>query len=336
MAPMSELPQRPELVSTGKSTSWKLPALVVAVAIVAFVALIRFTQPATPAPTPSPVAAVPTATPRPSPSASPSPPSVPLAPDGLTYVDGVPALVHGVQVIRVSDAARLPVGRTVLVGGWYPGLLPCPTGGVGQDCQGVDFYQRVPTGAFQSVIALDKSLGGAGARVVLATTEADPACSIVVAAGCQERLHVVDTVWSALSAAAQAPPQDQWRLDVITAVGKDPNNFGGAYINDANALVVLYVSDVAKANLEITVHTEITVEYQKVANTTAHMNDVIADLQAQDIAGVADIEIDIPDNRVGVYGNGVPIQDIMRLGSQYPGLVAFFGHPGATHASATP
>jgi hypothetical protein len=202
----------PMLVSTGSRGGWKLPALVVVVLLAGLVAITRLGGPQGPAPAPSSGLALgpsqgPTLTALPTPT--PEPTRAPIiagyltgvmrrSADGLTYADGIPTGISGEPVYRVRDALLVPLGRTMLVGGWYlsrncrpDGLSHCPAATMSD--VPLDTRQRDVTTNF---VALDEHLVGSGAHIVLATVEPDPDCWISASSGCQPRLRVLQQIWS--------------------------------------------------------------------------------------------------------------------------------------------
>jgi len=201
-------PGRPELYSTRTRSAWKLPALALAAVIVGLVAITRLGGADLPAPTSAPtaIAVAPTPTPEPSPTRPPFAVEIlagviSRSADGLTYADGIPTGISGQNVYRVRDALLVPVGRTVLVGGWYlsracrstvRGAPLCPTPTI-SDVPLQNGMGDVRT----DFIALDSHLAGTGAHVVLATVTDDPNCSIHAGGGaCQPRLRILAQVWS--------------------------------------------------------------------------------------------------------------------------------------------
>lgn len=203
----------PTLVSTGSIGGWKLPALIMVVVLVGLVAITRLGGPQGPAPVPSRgLAAGPTLTTRPAPTAKPTQAPLitrhlsgvmPRSPDGLTYADGIPTGISGEPVYRVRDVLLVPVGRTVLVGGWYLSgscrasrrTFSCPTPTMS------DVPLVIGSGDVRTdFVALDSRLVGTGAHIVVATVEGDPRCSIPAAGSCQPRLKVLQQIWSDRSA----------------------------------------------------------------------------------------------------------------------------------------
>jgi hypothetical protein len=204
MAAMASDSAPPTLTPTRTGVGWRLPALAVAVALVALVGLTRLGAPDRPIPSdvPLPVAQA-------SPTASPAPTRGPAVPnrldgviarsaDGLTYVDGIPTGISGQAVYRVRDALLVPLGRTLLVGGWSDGQGCAAITVTGCSpprlTDGTPFHSR-QTALPADVIAMDSRLTGFGRFIVLATVEDDPRCSIVTEDACQPRLHVVQPIW---------------------------------------------------------------------------------------------------------------------------------------------
>ncbi len=208
MARMDLEPGRPQLYSTRTRSAWKLPAVAVVALIVGLVAVTRLGGADLPTPTnpPTAVAIAPTLTATVAPTKPPF--TVQLlagvisrSGDGLTYADGIPTGISGQSVYRVRDALLLPVGRTVLVGGWYLSRI-CRSTGRGTPLCPTPTISDVPLqqgmgDVRTDFIALDSHLVGNGAHVVLATVSDDPNCSIHAGGGaCQPRLKVLQQVWS--------------------------------------------------------------------------------------------------------------------------------------------
>ena len=115
--------------------------------------------------------------------------------DGTRYVDGIPAVLDGNPVVRVRDAAALPAGSVVLVGGWSrrsscataAGAAPCPAE-----------LSDVPV-ANPNVAALTLSGEAAfdfteGPRIFLASVQGDPV-----------QLDVGESLWTGDDQTAAAP-----------------------------------------------------------------------------------------------------------------------------------
>jgi hypothetical protein len=209
---MDEGQSGPTLVSTGARGGWKLPALVVLVLLVGLVAITRLGGSQRPSPAPSSglalgasqgptLTALPTPTPQPTRapiSAGYLTGAMPLAADGVTYADGIPIGISGEPVYRVRDALLMPLGRTMLVGGWYRSRDCHP---VGQSHCPAATMSDVPLDTAQRdlstyFVALDERLVGSGAHIVLATVEPDPDCWISSGTACQPRLRVLQQIWS--------------------------------------------------------------------------------------------------------------------------------------------
>lgn len=120
------------------------------------------------------------------------------------YDDGIPASLDGNQVVRVRDAASLPVGSTVLVGGWVqrPSCTApssaCPA--------------TLSDGPFQSSRTITVSLVGQAAfedahnaRIYLASVQDDLSCTYSVAETCLPELSVGEALWSGDGATTTAP-----------------------------------------------------------------------------------------------------------------------------------
>ena len=127
--------------------------------------------------------------------------TAPPTADRLHYLDGIPTFVGNERVLRVRDALRLSVGRTLLVGGWHlrvecqhatrPQRCPLPT------LSDVAVHTEARGGLATDWIAMDMRPERNGARIVRAVIEDDLRCSIRRAGDCQTRLRVLQTVWSA-------------------------------------------------------------------------------------------------------------------------------------------
>jgi hypothetical protein len=127
--------------------------------------------------------------------------AMPRSPDGLTYADGIPTAISTQAVYRVRDALLVPVGRTLLVGGWYHTPHCRRVASVFNLACSAATLSDVPLVQGQgdvrtSFIALDSELGAVGAYVVLAIVTVDPGCSIRDLGDCQPRLQVIATMWS--------------------------------------------------------------------------------------------------------------------------------------------
>ena len=226
------------LTRTSPSRTWLWPAVAVAVVlgVVVGVGRLGMTQEATPslAPAPTLVAAVnlpstlPVTGPTqvPVPVTTPAPAAKPLLPligpaiaerwNQQRFVDGIPTSIAHTPVLRVRDAAALPMGTIALVGGWY----------YGPDCHGVfrpgpcpsSTISDVPSGSPRiASLALDSHATGSGARVFRAQTEIDPGC-VFSSGGCLPRLHVIDNLWSGDEATITAPIGAQSLLGAL-AIG---------------------------------------------------------------------------------------------------------------------
>lgn len=195
----------PTLTRARSGGGWRLPLVAVTATVVALVGLTRLggsdsqqppspTQAAllpnlfasTPAPTRAPVGLLAGAMPR--------------SADGLTYADGIPTGISTQPVYRVRDALLVPVGRTLLVGGWYNQPY-CRTSGRPRAVCAPSTMSDVPLVEGQgdvrtSFIALDSQLDAVGAQIVLAIVVDDPGCSIRDLGDCQPRLQVLSQMWS--------------------------------------------------------------------------------------------------------------------------------------------
>jgi hypothetical protein len=205
MAEMDPEAPTPTLTRASPGGGWRLPLVAVAAAVVALVGLTRLGGPDTqPTALPTQAADLPDLFgPTPAPT---QPPFVQLAgvmprsADGLTYADGIPTGIRTQPVYRVRDALLVPVGRTLLVGGWYHQPY-CRTSGRPRAVCTAATMSDVPLVEGQgdvrtSFIALDSHLGAVGAHVVLAKVVDDPGCSIRDFGDCQPRLQVLAQMWS--------------------------------------------------------------------------------------------------------------------------------------------
>jgi hypothetical protein len=200
----------PALIPTGTRGGWKLPALVVVVLLVGLVAVTRLGGPQGPAPVPSSeLVAGPTLAALPTRTAEPTRAQLTAgylmgvmrrSADGLTYADGIPTGIGSQPVYRVRDVLLVPLGRTMLVGGWYLSRTCRSDGSRHARCPAATMSD-VPLDPAQrdvatNFVALDGQLVGSGAHVVLATVEPDPGCSIRRSSACQPRLRVLQQIWS--------------------------------------------------------------------------------------------------------------------------------------------
>lgn len=203
----------PPMTPTGTKVGWRRPALVLALVLVGLVGLVRLgatderpvVTPAGAAATGA-VAALPITTPvtvdRPLTLGRISG-AMPRSADGLTYADGIPTGIRSESVFRVRDVMLVPIGRTLLIGGWSR-TFNCQVGMTGRSCP-PPTLSDVPlewsrTGDLStSFVALDAPLVGRGAHIVLVTVEPDPHCSIHWAGECLPRLHVLQQIWSEAS-----------------------------------------------------------------------------------------------------------------------------------------
>jgi len=208
MAAMDPEAPAPTLTRARSGGGWRLPLVALVVAVVALVGLTRLggfdAQPSPPTPRAAVLANLFASTPAPTrPPVGLRAGSMPRSPDGLTYADGIPTGISTDPVYRVRDALLVPVGRLLLVGGWYhqPHCLPVPaedtlacTASTLSDVPLVEGQGDVRT----SFIALDSELGAVGAHVVRAIVVDDPDCSIRDLGDCQPRLQVLAQMWSGL------------------------------------------------------------------------------------------------------------------------------------------
>ena len=200
--------QQPELTPTRTRVGWRLPAIAVVIILVAVVTVSRLGAPAespSAKPTDTAVAQAPSPTPATEPSFFIRVPAIEPTPDPqlLTYPDGIPLQINDEPVYRVSDALGLwsrgitdAIGQ-ILVGGWHKAKARCDRRP--RKCP-VETMADTPLDVNGDLstdwIALDGSLGGGvGPRVIRATIEPDPRCSIQRSGACQPRLRVVGVLW---------------------------------------------------------------------------------------------------------------------------------------------
>jgi hypothetical protein len=220
----------------GSRVGWRLAVVALAGVLVGLVALSSVNSGTSPVhePPPSTSAApvavatvagsrpVPSPTSRPGPATSSPAPATPVGSptpagdqnlgladevtaDGSRYVDGIPTSIDGSHVDRLGSIRNLPVGSSVLVGGWYqpPGCGPllatlwCAPG-VLADLPGGS--SRIPE------LILDQGLGGAaGARIISATLDLDATCMLDARPACPPELDVDRVLWSGDDATLTAP-----------------------------------------------------------------------------------------------------------------------------------
>jgi hypothetical protein len=206
---------------TYRSRSWLVPALALVVVLVTVVAVGRLGQTnSPPLAVPSPAAQVDATLPLIGPgrsltvvthpiagSAGPFGTSVAIRSEGDRYDDGIPALIDGNQVVRVADAAALPAGAAVLVGGWAQGPH-CQPGATEQGACPT-LLSDLP---FTSprVAALELS-GQAdfdyrpGPRIYLASIQSDPGCTLSAGDVCLPQLTVGAPLWTGDGPTSAAP-----------------------------------------------------------------------------------------------------------------------------------
>jgi hypothetical protein len=195
----------PTLSRARSGGGWRLPLVALVVVVVGIVGMTRLG-----APDPAAVLTPTRDTVMPNPFVPPPMPTLapvvqvpgvmPRSPDGSTYADGIPTTISSKQVFRVRDALTGPVGRTLLVGGWYhqphcagrPRAMITCSAATMSDVPLVEGQGDVRT----SFIALDSELADVGAYVVLAMIVDDPGCSIRDLGACQPRLQVIAEMWS--------------------------------------------------------------------------------------------------------------------------------------------
>lgn len=205
MAEMDPDAPTPTLTRARSGGGWRLPLVAVVVAVVALVGLTRLGGPDTQQTAlPTQAAVLPDLfAPPPAPTQPPFGQlagAMPRSADGLTYADGIPTGIRTQPVYRVRDALLGPVGRTLLVGGWYhqpycrsgPRLMLVCSSATMSDVPLVEGQGDVRT----SFIALDSQFDAVGAYVVLAVVVDDPHCSIRDLGDCQPRLQVLAEMWS--------------------------------------------------------------------------------------------------------------------------------------------
>ena len=214
----------PALVErTSRSRSWVVPTVVVIVVLVTVIAVGRLGE------TPSEV--IPTALPGPVALATARPtataPHLILAPailppaglvgqaiglrrDTNRFVDGIPSSIGGEPVVRVREATVLPIGSTVLVGGWRQ------EAGCSADDAPCRFVLSDVPARSRRIATL--ALGGSGAtrpgdgpRVVRATVDFDEECAYRVAGTCLPQLRVEESVWEG-DEDTNSEPHAGWRI----------------------------------------------------------------------------------------------------------------------------
>jgi hypothetical protein len=211
---------RPEEIAIQRPTrthsDWRGPALALVAVLVGLVVLSRLDSPEpliVPAPMPTAAAVLSTeasvTSPTPGlptlPSAT-NPPStiggaIGRTPDSLHYADGIPTGISGESVFRVGDALLVPLGRTLLVAGWYT-RIECEQVRPRRRCGSTTLSDAAiepwhPGWLATSWIEMDTRLWRSGAWIVRATVEEDADCSIPRAGSCHPRLRLLETVWSA-------------------------------------------------------------------------------------------------------------------------------------------
>lgn len=137
--------------------------------------------------------------------------------DGARYLDGIPTTFRGDQVARVSSVARLPIGTSLLVAGWYR-PLDCSSVLDGFWCWPAALFD-VPAGSSRTdAVALDVSLGKApGPRIVRATVAPNTNCILDGGGYCPLTLTVQRVVWSGDRATLTAPMGPVALLSQLTA-----------------------------------------------------------------------------------------------------------------------
>lgn len=205
-----------EFGSTGRSRTWLWPAAAFVAILLAVVVVGRLGQTPgesiPPDPTPlHPVAVVPerslstVTSPGRSTAAGLPAYRIGIRSDGERYDDGIPARLNGNQVVRVRDAATLPTGSTVLVGGWSQ------TGG----CMNLGLQSKCPVvlsdAPFLSDASVSLQLTGQaafgdeqGAQIYQATVQAGD-CSTGTSGGCLPELNVGEAIWSGDAATNTGP-----------------------------------------------------------------------------------------------------------------------------------
>jgi hypothetical protein len=198
MMPMGLEPGRPELYATRTRSAWRLPALALVAVLVGLVALTRLGG----SDRPTDIAAASSATPLPTVTLPRgwSPPT----PDLSTYADGIPLEMGGQPVFRIADAVLSPLGRTMLVGGWYIDrsyLKRECAARRGDRCAPATLSDVSLVGPYvgdvlTSFVAIDSLLGPTGPYVIKAKVAVDPGCWIHSDGGvCQPWLEVIGRPW---------------------------------------------------------------------------------------------------------------------------------------------
>ena len=113
------------------------------------------------------------------------------------FDDGIPAIVDGRPVLRVREAAALPIGSDVMVGGWFS-RFACLAPAQSLSCPFV--LSDLPyVSARAAVVALGGMVDfdpGRGARVFEATVASDRACTFTAMGECRPRLAITDVKWT--------------------------------------------------------------------------------------------------------------------------------------------
>lgn len=238
------------------ASGWRLPAVALAVALIALVAFARsgmHERPA-PAPTEGPGPVSPSVVPVALATSSPPTTTATMAPVFVRtpseleyayspwpdrYADGIPQLIDGTRVLRLNsafDTARLADGaitEAMLVGGWYVGP---PDGVSGCSAQAYEPWCR--TGRLADTpgelgrgdgVAVDKILPlGAGPLVVRATARAtcDPAAQWSMPAACKYELDADEIVWQGDELTDTGPiPIGRLLITLASAVDFNPTPF---------------------------------------------------------------------------------------------------------------
>ncbi len=217
MSPMEPTPPRtdqtPLLTTTRTGVGWRLPALIVVLALLGLIGVARLgaTEPASVAAGPSPTASAARGVPSPGstlfiampgvnvPSVEPTP--VARGPQALragTYPDGIPLEIRRSPVYRVAQAIHVGVGETILVGGWIRARADCVARRL-RTCPVpvmADTDLEIVGDLSTDWIVLSQRIpGDSGPRIVRGQVQVDPRCAIKLAGKCQPRLLVDRVVW---------------------------------------------------------------------------------------------------------------------------------------------
>jgi hypothetical protein len=201
------------MARTAQSRSWLWPALAVVVILAVAIGVGRLGQTPVPPQASQRAAAVTLLAPTRRPDSATASLTIRLRPvyaagtkligppmgvrtDTDRFDDGILAELDGEPVVRVRDAAALPMGSVALVGGWQS-RSPCQSGVAAGPC--VALLSDVP---FRSARTAALVLGGQasfditqGPRIFRATIEPDPNCTMSAFDNCLAQLVVGGALW---------------------------------------------------------------------------------------------------------------------------------------------